>query len=224
MYVFKKILFLSVVLVMIIGCLPDGDPPVYHRDLNVPYRAWEVYDYCTVACIQMWGLYDGLSYQQDVIANYIGAPTTPNDAETGVGMFTRCIGFLEVEPAYGGFQQDLCIAYSIACVDNEREPSIMPFYGGAHAILAKGFDWHRNQYLTPIADFMRYHDPNPAQGGYLEMTGTQLKQRFSPANGYYFVITGMRFAWQWGLTGLLAFLDEGGTYYGGPLNYDPSGM
>jgi hypothetical protein len=133
-------------------------------------------------------------------------------------MFTYSIGFLEMEEATSESKQDLCIAYSIACVE-DHVPSIIPFNKGRHAVLAKGFDWHPED--RPIADFMRYHDPDDPDHPNLEITGGYLKSQFTPANGMYYVITGMKLYGDWGLTGYAQFIIRNGTYYGGPVNYNP---
>jgi Peptidase_C39 like family len=215
----KKILLLLLVFVFLINCDDDNSPPNYHVDLNVPYYAWIGPNYCTVACIQMWAAYDGVYVDQATIASDVGAPTNPYDAAHGVDLYTHSIGIVDMEEATSESKQDLCIAYSIACV-NDKVPSIIPFYNGQHAILAKGFDWHDEE--VPIADYMRYHDPDPSYGPSLEVTGSYLKSRFTPASGMYYVITGISLHADWGLIGYAAFIMEKGTFYGGPVNYNPS--
>jgi hypothetical protein len=217
----KKMILLLLVFVFLINCDDDNSPPNYSVSLNVPYYAWIGQNYCTVACIQMWGAYDGVYVDQATIASDVGAPTNPYDAAHGVDLYTHSIGFVEMEEAISESKQDLCIAYSIACVD-DTVPSIIPFNSGLHAILANGFDWHPETDGRPIADYMRYHDPDPNYGPNLEIPGSYLKSQFTPANGMYYVVTGMRLYGDWGLSGYAAFLMKNGTYYGGPALYNPS--
>jgi hypothetical protein len=172
-----------------------------------------------IACIQMWGAYDHRYVAQSEIAASVGAFTTPYDIAMGVSEFTDSTGWLEWTDANSAYNQDLCVAYSIACV-KDKVPSIMPFYGD-HAVLSIGYQSHADEIGTPIADNMTYHDPDPIQGGNLNIIGPLLKERFQPTNGLYWVVVGYRWHVYDGRDGYNAFLEAGGTYYGGPLNYHP---
>jgi hypothetical protein len=216
----KKIVLLTFVLTCFLGCFEEPPNSIL---LSVPYYSWLCEGYCAMACIQMWAAYTGRSVQQDEIASTIGgAWPSPDQVVTGVNIFTNSIGWLEFESAYNPYHQDVCIAYSIASIQDSC-PSIMPFYGGmdSHGILAIGFQWHEDGIGTPIADFMTYHDPNPNYGNNIEITGATLKQYFLPCNGYYFVIVGRRFYINLGLEGYNAFSAAGGTYYGAGPDYEP---
>lgn len=208
----KKIMFCLIISSIIFpytGC--DDEPPPY-RILPVPFFWAEEENYCTVACIKMWAHYDGnTNVGQPEIASYVGVPTLPDKAVNGVNHFTNSDGWMQWEP-YSKYGQELCIAYSIACVE-DKCPSIIPVYGGTHAILAIGFKWHKNAMGTPIADFLAYHDPDVGEG--LEMPGDQLYgDYFLPVQLRYYVIVGARRHVTQGAIGLADFKAAGGTYYG----------
>ncbi|NIO81238.1 MAG: hypothetical protein GTN53_09735 [Candidatus Aminicenantes bacterium] len=208
----KKVLFWLIIIYIVLFYTGCGSEPPYYRVLPVPFFWAEGYQWCTVACIQMWAHYDGNTHVgQAEIASYVGVPTLPDDAVNGVNYFTDSAGWMEWEPdtKYG---QELTIASSIACVD-DRCPSIIPVHGGTHAILAIGFKWHRNAMGTPIADFMTSHDPD--QGERLEMTGDRLMNHyFLPVQSRYYVIVGARWHVTRGASGLADYKAAGGTYYG----------
>jgi hypothetical protein len=211
----KRVIFCLIISSIILpytGC-DNGEDPPYYRVLPVPYFAVQTpgAGYCAVACIQMWGHYDKKYYSQDEIAIYVGIPTLPDDAVDGVNRFTNSDGWIEWEPDTKR-GQELTIAYSIACVFDGC-PSIVPFDGGTHAVLAIGYKYHRNTMDIPIADFLTYHDPDV--GGNLEMTGAELYGiRFLPVQSRYYVIVGARRHVTMGANGLAEFKAAGGTYYG----------
>ena len=215
----KKIFVLTVLLFVLISCY-DGPPPK-RVFLDVPYFPWLAQGYCAIACIQMWAAFDGIGVTQDEIASYIGTYPNPFEVVNAVNVFTNSFGWLEYEDAILNAQaQDLCISYSIACIEDHC-PSIMPFEAGNHGVLTIGYKWTQTPAGFPMADYMDYHDPNPVEGGYLRLPGNTLKVLFQPAQGYYFVIVGYRFYVDAGRIGYAAFLDAGGTYRGGPAIYYP---
>lgn len=216
----KKIVLLAAVLTCFFSC--PGELP-NRITLNVPYYPWLADGYCAIACIQMWGAYDGIFTSQSEIANAIGTWPNPYQVANGVNMYTNSVGWLEFESAYNPYNQDLCIAYSIASVQDSC-PSIMPFYGGqeVHSILAIGFQWHEDGAGTPIAEYITYHDPDSVLGPSIEISGSRLKSRFLPSNGYYFTIVGRQDHIDSGIGGYNAFCEAGGTYYGAPPDYRPN--
>jgi len=214
----RKVLFLIVLIGFFVGCYDD--PPDNIVQLNVPYYAWDTDGYCSVACIQMWAAYDGYCISQSVISSYVGIPTTPEKTASGICQFTNAVGYVEWEPDLGNYYQDLCISYSIASVE-DRCPSIMPFNQGNHAIITVGYQYHIDGGGVPIADNMTFHDPDPNQGDNLNITAANLKIRFEPSNGYYFVVVGFNVYVNIGIDGYNSFLMAGGTFYGGPVNYFP---
>lgn len=194
--------------------------------LDVPFICAQDDDYCCVACIQMWAWYDGnTGVTQDEIAWVVGAPTLPDMAECGVNEFTNSMGWLE-KRLFSPTAQDECIAASIAAY-KEKCPSIMPFYGGQHAVLTIGYKSHEEgegEDKRPVADYMWYHDPAPwlLDGECLQVSAHRLKTHYFTLSGvWYFVIVGSPIYVQWGLIGYDEFLDKGGSFYGGPDDYDP---
>lgn len=217
----KNGLRLSVVMVCVLilfGC------PTLKKDfkLQIPFMYAESENYCAVACIQMWAWYDGNTFfTQDEIAQDLGAPTSLSMTEWGVNLFTNSIGWTEIRPA-SNYSQDLCITASVESYKQDC-PSIMPFYGGQHGVLTTGYKYHDDQDGRPIADAMYYHDPMPGVGGaHLCLSAEVLKEGFyTPVQGYYYVIVGDRMFAASAVDAYDAFLDAGGTYYGGPTNYNP---
>ncbi len=128
----RKFLILVAILIMFIGCFENPPNRVL---LNVPYHQWLEEGYCTIACIQMWADYDGHYVNQGPIADAIGTWPNPNEIVLGVNLFTNSFGWLEFTEGPDDFNQDSCIAFSIACV-NDNCPSIMPFNAGMHGVLA----------------------------------------------------------------------------------------
>jgi hypothetical protein len=211
-FMLKKIILCLIILSIILPYTGCEDEPSPYRILPVPFFWVEGYQWCTVACTKMWAHYDGNTHVgQPEIASYVGVPTYPDKAVDGVNHFTNSDGWMQWEP-YTKYGQELCIAYSIACVE-DRCPSIIPVDGGTHAILAIGFKWHKNAMGTPIADFMTCH--NPDVGERIEITGGELYNNyFLPVQFRYYVIVGARRHVTQGAIGLAAFKAAGGAYYG----------
>jgi len=190
---------------------------------NVPYCPQERYNYCAIACIQMWAWYQGYTnVTQPQIANYIGVTTFgayPDMIVQGIERFTASLGFL-VEYKNTNLGQDCCIAACIAAI-KDFTPSIMPFYGGTHGVLVIGYTWHYENKIR-IADDMEYHDPNPEMGPNKNLTPIGLKTgAFWTVKNKYMAIVGRRLQLRNGLDGYNTFIAEGGTFYGGPSNYNP---
>ena len=219
----KKILVLTVLITVFFSCY-DGPPPPKRVLLDVPYFPWLAHGYCAIACIQMWALYDGIAVTQNEIEAYTGTYPNPFEVANAISIFTGSYGWIEYEDAILIDQaQDLCISYSVACIE-DRCPSIMPFERGDHSVITIGYKWTQTSAGFPLAEYMDYHDPNPNEGGGLRLPGNVLKTLFLPTEqGYYFVIVGFGFHVNVGRIGYAAFLDAGGTYLGGPSIYYPQG-
>ncbi|UCH98444.1 MAG: C39 family peptidase [Candidatus Aminicenantes bacterium] len=113
---------------------------------DVPYCPQEQYNYCAIACIQMWAWYDRhFDVTQNQIANYIGIATLgsyPENVVEGVNAFTDSYGFM-VEYNNTNIGQDHCIAACIAAI-KDFTPAIMPFYGGPNPYDPLTFDPFEN--------------------------------------------------------------------------------
>jgi hypothetical protein len=109
----------------------------------------------------------------------------------------------------------------IASVDDNL-PSIAMVLKGSHAVIVIGFDW---TYVggRPRADAIRFHDPIP---GYANMylPAYLWKQGYftAPDGGQLAVIIGFLKYITDGENGYSDFLDQDGTYYGGPEEYHPT--
>jgi Peptidase_C39 like family len=222
----KLILYLILVLIILLsaGCF-DGP---WTDVRNVPFRAQLTENYCGIACIQMWSLFDDINPEptQDEIYSFLmensnhGGYIWADDLVVGVGQFTRSIGYLKDE-IMNNLGQDRCISASIASIKDFRL-SIMPFSAGRHAVLVVGYKWHYENDQR-VADKMFYHDPNSR--GDLFLTAADLKQNYfliDNNRGSYWVIVGRHKNVDDGFTGYMNFIAEGGTYYGGPAIYDPT--
>lgn len=198
---------------------------------NAPYRSQPPghNNYCAVACIQMWALFDGADESeitQDFIADninfgYYGNGVIPEDIRYGVEIFTDSAGYLVQQPP-DNFGQDRCIAGCIASIKDFRL-SIVPFNHGYHAVLGFGYQWHYEGGQR-VADKMYYHDPNPAVGPDRVLSAAEIKvDHFTPVSNppCYWVVIGRYKNKVDGFDGYSTFLAEGGTYYGGPSVYDP---
>lgn len=196
-----------------------GNPPFY-ENLWVPYHQQECENWCGIACIQMWADRDGVLVNQGEIATYLGVgnqKASPFHLEMGVGAYTSAPGWLEIRGWYDlGAKGDL-VASSITGIKHGY-PSIMPFYGGEHAVIIKGYEW-REVDEKPVAISCWYHDPNGFNNW--RISASILSRYFECGIYDYWVIVGFRdFVWE-GMAGHQAFIEAGGTYYGGPQTYDP---
>ncbi len=219
----RKLLFLFVLpLLALPGCF-DG-PWTDIRD--VEYRPQLSSNYCGLACVQMWALYDDKPeptqdtiYYQIVANNSHGGYIWAEDIRNAVGFYTDSSGYLQEEPS-GNVYQDACIASCIAAIKDFRL-AIMPFYNGNHAVLATGYKWHYENGKR-VADVMYYHDPDNKP--YRQLPAADIKNTYftwDNQRGSYWVIVGRRRQTVDGWDGYLNFLEEGGTYYGGPPIYNP---
>lgn len=190
--------------------------------LPVPYRAAERANYCAVACIQMWALYDGNTIiTQDEIARRVGVPTLPSNIVYGVWLYTNSPGFLFVGNGTEYFQ-DRILSMSIAAFQKNR-PSIIPVYDGEHAITMIGYKYHTSSDNRPIADKVWFHDPN-GLNKYSTSISDFKYNWFTPdwLNGLLRIILPDDEFVASGDDGYSIFLDLGGSYSGGPTLYEPS--
>lgn len=199
--------------------------------LDVPYHSQEHKNWCGVACIQMWDNYDhGPMYRsQQYIATQIGCgygTQTVSQMLDGVVSFTGAIGHVAIESKSApGAQGDL-IGATVAGL-RDYVPSIMPFFEH-HGVLIIGYKWRnkdiKDEYgnvidTRPIAVSLTYHDPR--RGANLSGTIEDIRLVFVPSGSSYWVIVGSSGYVPDGIDGHNAFILNGGSYYGGPLNYNP---
>ncbi len=200
----------------------DGDPG---KDINlpVPFFNQEYPPWCGIACIQMWAHYDSVRPSQAAIAGFLQVTpyqkASPSQLLIGVGEYTGSEGYLATKARdIPGSQGDL-IAATIEGVI-EYTPSIMPFYGD-HAILIKGHNWKmENERKVAIKTY--YHDPDGGKD--LEANASTLKVLFVAAPWEYWVVVGRPEFVPEGVESHDRFVLQGGTYYGGPLVYNPKGL
>ena len=222
----NKILVTVIAALLFINWQCDYQEPDKHVNLDVPYHMQEYVNGCGIACIQMWAHY--AQYyplpSQLEIANFLdispGQTVPPEDLEWAVYAFTNTQGHFAYREFYeAGAQGDL-IAASIYGVD-DRNPSIMPFNEN-HAVLIKGYQWREDEFGKPFAINVHFHDPygNPNQ----TETADYLKRVFQPAPFVYWVVLAYPHYEDRGVSGHDAFVLAGGTYYGGPLVYDPKNI
>jgi hypothetical protein len=217
---------LVVIGLMITSC--DG-PWTDIRD--VPYRPQENLElYCGMACIQMWAAYERINPEpnqgdiyyrlsQNTHEGYIWA----EDIAAGVTYYTNSAGYLLEYENGDEVSQDLCISACIASIKDYRL-ALVPFKRGRHVVLAYGYKWHYDSNKRRVADVMHYHDPDNKP--YQTVSGAMLKlykfQYDLNRNSYWTIVGHKKYETE-GTAGYRKFLEEGGTYYGGPSDYQPDG-
>ncbi|NIM16125.1 MAG: hypothetical protein GTO45_29330 [Candidatus Aminicenantes bacterium] len=218
----KILLIIITGLFLIQWTCTTGEPkPPYVVNLPVPFHQQECGNWCGIACIQMWADFDGWLVTQAEIASYLGIVgnlyASPYDLERGVGAYTASPGWLERREWDEPGGQGELVAASITGI-KYGVPSIMPFGGGTHAVLIKGYEW-REEDDIPIALACWYHDPNGIVNR--KISAAQLSNYFDCFPADYWVIVGDYDFVLEGINGHFAFIAAGGTYYGGPQTYDP---
>jgi hypothetical protein len=221
----KKVMLLLIP-VLFIWFSECSDPVPNKIVLNVPYYSQEGYpNYCAVACIRMWAAYSGNQVTMQEIADYVGVGpdgVLPRNIEKGVGNFTSAEGYMPVKSVLEpGAQGDL-IGATVIGVKNGY-PSIIPVYNADHAVLSIGNEWHEDENYRPIADVIYFHDPNVGPNR-KRAANIFLGAYFTPSYGRYWLIVAFPDFLDDGIEGHDEFVMAGGTYYGGPVHYDPKGI
>ena len=221
---FKLAILISVILFLTCSCF---DPPIQKKlTLSVPYHAQTKYNYCAIACIQMWADYKGACPSQEDIS--IAIPVSPyglnpHEIVKGVKEYTNGYGFLaRRDLGCEGARGDIMGAIYQGIRKNF--PSIMFFFDGTHTVLAKGYGWHDSNGV-PVIDSIYFHDPDEYYwGADYAITIADLKFYFTPgANEYYAVIAEEYLLFK-GIQRHDEFVQAGGTYYGGPRYYNPKNI
>lgn len=196
--------------------------------LNVPFLPSEGnYGMCGAACIQMWSRYHGYYHDQYVIDNFMGGGGyhTIYEIANAVCNFTDSKNaIVENRSATGpnaNVNQDELISYTMASI-GDGEPVIVAAYTN-HVILAIGVRWYAER-----KDAMIVHEPsNPINGDKYYISISDYKSRVflgvpsNASNQYGIVISNIRRARRNGGTTYYEWLARGGTFTGGPQNYDP---
>jgi hypothetical protein len=223
-----RFLFCGVLLVTFLGCPGGGISD--RRILSVPHCQQIAFNYCAVACIQMWREYDNRVpnfSQQEIGAALDVKPygLDPDVVANGVCVFTNSVAadlkiLHDYEP---GAQGDLVSA----CIEGVRNnvPSIMPFYWGTHSVLFIGYKGlSETPEGRPLAKFVYVNDPEVSFGSERISFGDLKDFYFSSVDMYYYVILADLYFFGWGTIGHDQFVWSRGTYYGGPSVYDPKGL
>ncbi len=221
----RDAIFLSILalLLMNVKCTVNTDPPNLRVNLNIPYIGQEYFNYCGIACLQMWARWDdNHAVTQNQIAQEVGISpngylASPYHLESAVPLFTHSIGYLERRSFWDlGVEGDM-IAAAIEGIKWDT-PAIMPVDDGDHVILLKGFEWIEKPDKKPFAIRAMYH--NPAGENNREISASLLQANFAPAPDYWLILGDRSFVWN-GEIGHDLFVMKGGTYYGGPSDYNP---
>ncbi|MCP4157981.1 MAG: hypothetical protein GY757_60295 [bacterium] len=231
----KKTLFFLFALSLLVIC--NCDEVEKNIELPVPfhYQDKDHDNYCGIACIQMWSEYDWGAYiaftDQESIADALGIGdehVAPRTLETGISEFTNSMGYLAVRRIFeDGAQGDL-IAAMITGID-DRVPSIIPFMDEDHAALVKGAKWKEDIIIVederrtrPLAISITVHDPR--SGKNITSTADLFRWRFMISNLNYWTILGDEDYLDIGTNDHNTFVRRLGTYYGGPMLYDPKDL
>lgn len=205
----------ALTIIILICCNPS---PHHHKMLPVPFLSQWYNGWCGAACIQMWAYYDGRDPSQDDVASFIGWTISNVWAiADGVTYFTNSTGYPRL---FGSsqYQQDLAMSTQVASVEDDV-PSISIVDGGTHAVIIKGFDWTDTS-TGPRADGVSFHDPWRGPNWY-QTAGEWKHAWFTAYNGEHLIVLGAFRYVSEGESGYANFLNQGGTYYGGPENYEP---
>jgi len=217
---FKKILLICCIAGLILPqtqCAPDKD---FEKYIDLPFVE------CTngvsaSSAIATWALYDGMWVDQDYILScIINADGSLNfyAIEDAIDLFTDSVGWMEQFPATDNGQNQ-AISGIAECVDRKC-CSILPLIGG-HFVPVRGArgHWENNK---PVADLIAFH---AYDAPYQALWANALKNTYyKPINGKFIAFLGRRLDMINGLAEYDWFVQNDGTYYGAPLNYEPSNL
>ncbi|HLP45006.1 MAG TPA: hypothetical protein VK469_03630 [Candidatus Kapabacteria bacterium] len=211
--------FIALLILPLAQCGPDDDFDEYLDDL--PFVE------CTngvsaSSAIATWSAYDGIWCHQDVILSYIiNADGTVNHTKmvTAIDMFTFSAGWKEEFPATDNGQNQ-AISGIIKCLE-QNCCSILPLIGN-HYVPVLGARGHFNENDEPQADLIAFHGYDAP---YQALWANALKNTYyKPINGKFIAFVGRRLDMINGLADYDWFVQNNGTYYGAPLNYEPSNL
>jgi hypothetical protein len=216
-----KHLLISLTLISIIISICCSRQVLHHKVLPVPFKPQLYNGWCAAACVQMWAEYDNNHPSQEDIARIIGwEGVSPRSIAYGVGFFTRTTGVDFYLPGSAAYQNS-AIASQVVSVD-DNIPSVSIVKSGTHAVIVIGFNWTWSSSGRPIAEGVYFHDPLSWAGEETYQTAESWKRWwFDTYNGREFAfILGYFHHLGEGESGYADFLAAGGTYYGGPEDYD----
>jgi len=231
---FKRILLVVLSLVLFVnfsisyeGC-NGKEEPVNKRILPVPFHQQIYFNWCGIACLEMWSHYDSFHYwSQEAIARHlcVGINDTqpPLTLLDGVEVATKNPGFLQMTANNPAGKGD-AIASTIAGID-DYTPSIMPWGKDSnHVVLVVGYHWNEDPTGRPVAITMWHHDPRGAKEVRTSMSQLQNKFVADNDNDCYWVIVGNGSYIYEGTEGHDAFIMNGGYLYGCARYYNPKGL
>lgn len=214
---FKKILLTCCIAVFIIP-LTQCDPENFYEEIDLPFVP------CTngvsaSSAIATWSAYDGHWVHQDVILSYIiNADGTLNyyAMVDTIEMVTESVGWKEEFPATDNGQNQ-AISGIVNCLERNC-CSILPLIGGHYVPVVSARGHYENH--DPIADWITFHAYDvPDQG---LMANTLKSTFYKPINGKCIAFLGRQKDMINGLADYNWFVQNDGTYYGAPSNYEPS--
>jgi len=202
--------------ILLSSCGGGGIPPT--MVLNVPFSPQWWGGWCGAACIEMWANYQNLYTSQNVIADTVGYWPDVWALAGGGSLFTHNNG---VPGIYGPseHEQDRATSAQVSSIHNDT-PSIAVVNGGSHAVLVVGVDWTYMD-MQKVALGIHFHDP--AQYPFMYRAANLWKhQWFTACAGQHLIVLGSGWFGSEGDMGYSEFLNQGGTYYGGPSEYYPA--
>ncbi len=229
----KRILFILFALSLLVIC--NCDEVEKGVQLDVPFHPQEENNYCGIACIQMWSEFDWGPYiaynDQYSIAEVLNVGIQNVPVETvlvGVSEYTNSMGHLAVIDMFeDGALGDL-VSAMVAGID-DRVPSIFPFEKDDHVAIVKGAKWNDQvvivedqRIVRPLAISVTLHDPR--SHGNKTYTAARFKSYVAISNMNYWTILGNEDYLDIGTSAHDTFVFRYGSYYGGPMLYDPKNL
>ncbi len=229
----KRILFILFALSLLVIC--NCDEVAKGVQLDVPFHHQEEDTYCGLACIEMWSKYDWGSYtafnDQYSIAEALGVGNQRVPVMTvlaGVSEYTNSMGHLVMIGMFADGALGDLVSSMIAGLD-DGVPSIFPFEEAIHAAIVIGAEWKdqvivvEDQRITrPLAINVTFHDPRSF--GNLKYGALRFKSEIAISNLNYWTILGSEDYFDIGTSDHDTFVFRYGSYYGGPMLYDPKNL
>lgn len=218
---FKKFLltcFIAAVILPLTQCGPDNDFDEYLPDF--PFVE------CTngvsaSSAIATWAIYDGYWASQDIVLSLIlNADGTLNyyAMVDTIELLTDSVGWLEQFPATDNGQNQ-ALSGIVECLERNC-CSILPLIGGHYVpVFGAQGHWENNKPVADLISFNAYDAP------YQSLWVNALKSTYyKPINGKFIAFLGRKKDMTDGLSDYNWFIQNDGTYYGAPLNYEPSNL
>jgi hypothetical protein len=157
----RRVVILGSILLATLSCNIDLGTPGQKGDvLGVPYRQQEFFNYCAVAAVQMWRLYDRRSaLTQTQIFNWIGRAPNQIELANAVRYFT----FSGADAIWDVEYDQLNAATKQISAFNSGVPSIAVIRLD-HVGVIDGGTWYSTGDGNAEWDTVYLHDPNPGIG------------------------------------------------------------